>query len=196
MSDSSPRSDTSSEPQKRAENTLYLVDGSSYLYRAFHVPALQRLSNADGEPTGALYGVINMIKSLLDSENPRHMAVVFDAPGKNFRHDLFADYKANRPPMPEELKSQIEPLKAFIRAMGIPLIEVPDVEADDVIGTLARKATEKGMQVVVSTSDKDMAQLVNGQVSLVNTMSGTSRMPTKSRARWVNPSGSMRRNCH
>jgi len=174
MSDSSPRSDTSSEPQKRAENTLYLVDGSSYLYRAFHVPALQRLSNADGEPTGALYGVINMIKSLLDSENPRHMAVVFDAPGKNFRHDLFADYKANRPPMPEELKSQIEPLKAFIRAMGIPLIEVPDVEADDVIGTLARKATEKGMQVVVSTSDKDMAQLVNGQVSLVNTMSGTS----------------------
>jgi DNA polymerase-1 len=155
------------------DDTLYLVDGSSYLYRAFHVPALQRLSNAEGQPTGALYGVINMVKSLLDSENPRHMAVVFDAPGKNFRHEMYADYKANRPPMPEELKSQIEPLKAFIRALGIPLIEVEGVEADDVIGTLARKATDKGMQVVISTGDKDMAQLVNDRVSLVNTMTNT-----------------------
>ncbi len=176
MSDSSPSPTPSTPPESTsaaAENTLYLVDGSSYLYRAFHVPALQRLSNAEGQPTGALYGVINMVKSLLESETPRHMAVVFDAPGKNFRHDLFEDYKANRPPMPEELKSQIEPLKAFIRAMGIPLIEVPAVEADDVIGTLAEKATEKGMPVVISTGDKDMAQLVNEKVRLVNTMTGT-----------------------
>ncbi len=155
------------------KDTLYLVDGSSYLYRAFHVPALQRLKNSQGQPTGAMYGVINMIKSLLDTEKPRYMAVVFDAPGKNFRHDMFADYKANRPPMPKELKAQIKPLKTFIRAMGIPLIEEPGVEADDVIGTLSRQATEAGMTVVVSTGDKDMAQLVDERVSLVNTMNGT-----------------------
>ncbi len=173
MSDTSRQKPGHEGRSQETDNTLYLVDGSSYLYRAFHVPALQRLRNAQGQPTGALYGVINMIKSLLETEKPHHMAVVFDAPGKNFRHELFADYKANRPPMPEELKSQIAPLKAFIRAMGIPLIEEPDVEADDVIGTLARVASEQGMSVVVSTGDKDMAQLVNDQVSLVNTMSGT-----------------------
>jgi DNA polymerase-1 len=153
--------------------TLLLVDGSSYLYRAFHVPNLQRLSNAEGEPTGAVYGVINMLRSLIAEYQPELMAVVFDARGKNFRHELYQPYKANRPPMPDELAVQVEPLHALVRALGLPLLQIKGVEADDVIGTLATQATAVGLDTVISTGDKDMAQLVGPHVSLVNTMSGT-----------------------
>ncbi|MCB1791771.1 MAG: DNA polymerase I [Gammaproteobacteria bacterium] len=148
-----------------------LVDGSSYLFRAFH--ALPPLSNARGEPTGATVGVINMLRKLIADYQPTHMAVVFDAPGKTFRDDLYSEYKANRPPMPDELRAQIEPTLDIIRAMGLPLLIVPDVEADDVIGTLARQATDEGRDTLVSTGDKDMAQLVNQHVTLVNTMTDT-----------------------
>ncbi|MGD2137750.1 MAG: DNA polymerase I [Gammaproteobacteria bacterium] len=150
---------------------LLLVDGSSYLYRAYH--ALPPLTTSKGEPTGAVYGVINMLKSLLGEYRPEHMAVVFDARGKTFRDELFAEYKANRPPMPDELASQVEPLHALVRALGLPLLQVSGVEADDVIGTLARRATAMGMETVISTGDKDMAQLVDAHVTLVNTMSHT-----------------------
>jgi DNA polymerase-1 len=146
-----------------------LVDGSSYLYRAFH--ALPPLSNSRGEPTGAVYGVINMLRSLLTEYGPEHIAVVFDARGKTFRDDLFAEYKANRPAMPDELAAQIEPLHALVQALGLPLLQVSGVEADDVIGTLARQASAQGMETVISTGDKDMAQLVDRHVTLVNTMS-------------------------
>ncbi len=152
---------------------LILVDGSSYLYRAFHVPNLQHLSTSSGQPTGAIYGVVNMLNKLLNDERPKHMAVVFDAKGKTFRHDMYKDYKANRPPMPEELQQQIEPLHNIVQALGLPLILEPGVEADDVIGTLAKRAAEQGRQVLVSTGDKDMAQLVNDHVTLVNTMTNT-----------------------
>ncbi|HUT41958.1 MAG TPA: DNA polymerase I [Gammaproteobacteria bacterium] len=152
---------------------LLLVDGSSYLYRAFHVPNLQQLTNARGEPTGAVYGVVNMLRSLLTEYAPKHIAVVFDAKGKTFRHDLYAQYKAHRPPMPDELSSQVEPLLELIRALGLPLLQVEGVEADDVIGTLAATATAHGLDTVISTGDKDMAQLVDEHVTLVNTMSGT-----------------------
>ncbi|MEA2094140.1 MAG: 5'-3' exonuclease H3TH domain-containing protein, partial [Pseudomonadota bacterium] len=148
-----------------------LVDGSSYLYRAFH--ALPPLTNSRGEPTGAVYGVINMLRSLLKDYQPHYMAVVFDARGKTFRDDLFAEYKANRPPMPDELVAQIEPLHALVQALGLPLLQVPGVEADDVIGTLAAQANRLGMETVISTGDKDMAQLVDEHVTLVNTMSRT-----------------------
>lgn len=153
--------------------TLYLVDGSSYLFRAFFVPNLRRLSSKDGHPTGVIYGVSNMIQRMLDEYNPTYMAVVFDAKGKTFRHDMYAEYKANRPPMPDELRMQLQPTKDVIKAMGIPLIEVPHVEADDVIGTLAKKAEAQGIETLVSTSDKDLAQLVSEHVTLVNTMSDT-----------------------
>lgn len=149
---------------------LILVDGSSYLYRAFHVPELQSLTASSGQPTGAVYGVVNMIRKLLSKEHPSHIAVVFDAKGKNFRHELYSDYKANRPPMPDELRVQIEPLHAVIRALGLVLISEPNVEADDVIGTLASQAVDQGHEVLISTGDKDMAQLVNDRVTLVNTM--------------------------
>ena len=154
-----------------AENTkpFVLVDGSSYLYRAFH--ALPPLTNSHGEPTGAVYGVINMLRSLVKEYAPQHMAVVFDARGKTFRDDLFAEYKANRPPMPDELAAQVEPLHALVRALGLPLLQVSGVEADDVIGTLARQASALGMETLISTGDKDMAQLVDPHVTLVNTMS-------------------------
>ncbi len=148
-----------------------LVDGSSYLFRAFH--ALPPLSNSKGEPTGATVGVINMLRKLIADYRPVHIAVVFDAPGKTFRDALYPEYKAHRPPMPEDLRAQIEPTLDIIRAMGLPLLIVDDVEADDVIGTLARQATEKGMQTLVSTGDKDMAQLVNEHVTLINTMTDT-----------------------
>ena len=148
-----------------------LVDGSSYLFRAFH--ALPPLSNTKGEPTGATVGVINMLRKLIADYRPEHMAVVFDAPGKTFRDDLYPEYKANRPPMPDELREQIEPTLDIIRAMGLPLLIIDDVEADDVIGTLARQATEQGMETLVSTGDKDMAQLVNQHVTLINTMTDT-----------------------
>ncbi len=147
---------------------LVLVDGSSYLYRAFH--ALPSLSNSQGEPTGALHGVLSMINKLVREEPAARLGVVFDAPGKTFRDDLYAEYKANRPPMPDELRAQVDPLINAVRAMGLPLLRVEGVEADDVIGTLCRQAAEDGLSVLVSTGDKDMAQLVNGSITLVNTM--------------------------
>jgi DNA polymerase-1 len=148
-----------------------LVDGSSYLFRAFH--ALPPLTNSRGEATGATVGVINMLRKIIADYQPALMAVVFDAPGKTFRDDLYPDYKATRPPMPEDLREQIQPTHEIIRAMGLPLLIVDDVEADDVIGTLALQATEQGIETLVSTSDKDMAQLVNEHVTLINTMSDT-----------------------
>jgi len=157
----------------KKSSPLLLVDGSSYLYRAYHVPNLQRLTNAAGEPTGAAYGVINMLRSLITEYQPEHMAVVFDARGKTFRHDMYQEYKANRPSMPDDLAAQVEPLHALVRALGLPLLQVAGVEADDVIGTLAREATAQGIETVISTGDKDMAQLVSEHVTLVNTMSQT-----------------------
>jgi DNA polymerase-1 len=150
---------------------LVLVDGSSYLYRAFH--ALPPLNNAKGEPTGAVKGVIGMLRRLAKDYSESRVVVVFDAKGKTFRDELFAEYKAHRPPMPDELRAQVEPIHAIIRAMGMPLLVIDGVEADDVIGTLTRQATEQQCDVVVSTGDKDMAQLVNGHVTLVNTMTQT-----------------------
>ena len=147
---------------------LILVDGSSYLFRAFH--ALPRLTNSKGQDTGAVYGVINMLNKLVDEYKPEHIAVVFDAKGKTFRNDMFKDYKANRPPMPDELRTQIEPLHEIIEAQGYPIIVVPGVEADDVIGTYARQATEQQVDTLISTGDKDLAQLVNEHVTLINTM--------------------------
>ena len=150
---------------------LILVDGSSYLYRAFH--ALPPLTNSKGQPTGAVKGVINMIRRI-DKDYPGSVvAVVFDAKGKTFRDEIFAEYKAHRPPMPDDLRSQIEPIHNIIRAMGIPILMIDNVEADDVIGTLARQATEQGVDVVVSTGDKDMPQLVSDHVTLVYTMTDT-----------------------
>ncbi|MEW8046639.1 MAG: DNA polymerase I, partial [Candidatus Thiodiazotropha sp.] len=148
-----------------------LVDGSSYLFRAYH--ALPDLSNSQGEPTGAIVGVLNMLRRLISDFDPDYMVVVFDAPGGSFRHEIYPEYKANRPPMPDDLRDQIEPLHAIIRAMGLPMLVVPGVEADDVIGTLARQATEQGIETMISTGDKDMAQLVNEHVTLINTMSET-----------------------
>jgi DNA polymerase-1 len=148
---------------------LVLIDGSSYLYRAFH--ALPSLTNSHGEPTGALHGVLNMINKLVREEQATHIAVVFDAPGKTFRDDLFAAYKATRPPMPDDLRSQVEPILAAVKAMGLPLLQITGVEADDVIGTLCKRGADAGLKVLVSTGDKDMAQLVNDHVTLVNTMS-------------------------
>ncbi|MBT3197368.1 MAG: DNA polymerase I, partial [Gammaproteobacteria bacterium] len=148
---------------------LVLVDGSSYLFRAFH--ALPPLTNSRGQPTGAVYGVVNMLKSLLEEYPSEQVAMIFDAKGKTFRNDLYPAYKANRPPMPEDLRSQIEPLHAIIEALGIPLIVHEGVEADDVIGTLARQAEADGVSVLISTGDKDMAQLVGNKVTLINTMS-------------------------
>ena len=153
------------------DKPFILVDGSSYLFRAYH--ALPPLTNSQGQPTGAIVGVINMLKKLVDEYQPDYMAVVFDAPGKTFRDDLYSEYKANRPPAPEDLKAQIRPLHDIIRALGLPLLLVEGVEADDVIGTLADQASKLGMDTVVSTGDKDMAQLVNEHVTLINTMSGT-----------------------
>lgn len=154
-----------------AKNPLVLVDGSSYLYRAFH--AFPPLTNKHGEPTGAMYGVLNMLKSLILQVEPSHIAVVFDAKGKTFRDELYEQYKSHRPPMPDELRSQIQPLHAMIRALGIPLISIEGVEADDVIGTLAVQAAKDGKDVLISTGDKDMAQLVNDHIMLINTMNNT-----------------------
>jgi DNA polymerase-1 len=153
------------------ENPLILVDGSSYLYRAYH--AFPPLTNAAGEPTGAMYGVLNMLRSLILQYQPTHAAVVFDAKGKTFRDELFEDYKSHRPPMPDDLRAQIEPLHEMVRAMGLPLMAVSGVEADDVIGTLAREAEKLGRPVLISTGDKDMAQLVTPAITLINTMTNT-----------------------
>ncbi len=148
---------------------LVLVDGSSYLYRAFH--ALPPLTNSRGEPTGAIYGVLNMLRRLLKDYAPERMAVVFDAKGETFRDVMYADYKANRPPMPEELAAQVEPLHILIRAMGLPLLMIEGVEADDVIGTLATQAAAAGHDVLISSGDKDLAQLVDDHITVIDTMS-------------------------
>jgi DNA polymerase-1 len=151
--------------------TLVLVDGSSYLYRAFH--ALPALSNSRGEPTGAVYGVLNMLLKFMRERSPQLVAIVFDASGKTFRDALFAEYKAHREPMPNDLRPQIEPLLEAVAAHGWPLLRIEGVEADDVIGTLACRAAESGIQVLVSTGDKDMTQLVNESITCVNTMTNT-----------------------
>ena len=149
---------------------LILVDGSSYLFRAYHVPYLQALSTSFGQPTGAITGVLNMIKSLQKDYPSGNIVVVFDAKGKTFRNDMYSEYKANRPPMPEDLRTQIAPLHEIIEAMGLPLLVIEGVEADDVIGTLANQASKLKMETVISTGDKDMAQLVTAHVRLINTM--------------------------
>lgn len=151
--------------------SIVLIDGSSYLYRAYH--ALPPLTNKTGEPTGALHGVLTMIQKLLREEQPDNVAIIFDAPGKTFRNELYTEYKSNRPPMPDELRSQIQPIKDAIKAMGLPLLQIKGVEADDVIGTLCKQAYQANYNVLVSTGDKDLAQLVNEKVSLVNTMNNS-----------------------
>ncbi len=157
--------------QPMPKYAVVLVDASGYLFRAYH--ALPKLTNSQGEATGALIGVLSMLRKLIEETAPDHIGVVFDAPGPTFRDAIFSDYKANRPPMPNELREQLDPLKAIIRAMGLPLIEIPEVEADDVIGTLATRAAEQGLNTLISTGDKDMAQLVDNRITLINTMSGT-----------------------
>jgi DNA polymerase-1 len=152
-------------------NPFILVDGSSYLFRAFYAPP--HLTNSAGEPTGAIYGVVNMLRSLISKYQPTHMAVIFDAKGPTFRNDMYHAYKANRPPMPDDLRSQIEPLHKIVKALGLPLLCIDGVEADDVIGTLAQQAAASGRFTLISTGDKDMAQLVNDHVMLINTMTDT-----------------------
>ena len=152
------------------QSPFILIDGTSYIYRAFH--AMPPLTNSKGQPTGAIYGVVNMLKSIVKEHQPSHIAVVFDAKGKTFRDDLYKEYKATRPPMPDDLRPQIEPLYEIVRAMGLPVLIIDGVEADDVIGTLAAQATTLKMDTLISTGDKDMAQLINTHVSLVNTMTG------------------------
>jgi len=170
----SPKASTKKKPAKKAksgvseQDPLILVDGSSYLYRAFH--AMPALTNSRGEPTGAVYGVTNMLRRLLSDYKTEYMAVVFDAKGKTFRDDIYTDYKANRPPMPDDLSEQIESIHDIVRALGLPLIEQAGVEADDVIGTLACAAAREGRRTIVSTGDKDMTQLVDQHVQLVDTM--------------------------
>ena len=147
---------------------LVLVDGSSYLFRAFH--ALPPLVTSRGQPTGAVKGVINMIRALIKSHDHSNIAIVFDAKGKTFRNDIYQEYKAHRPPMPDELRSQIKPIHDIVRAMGLPVLVIEGVEADDVIGTLAQQAAAKGVNTLISTGDKDLAQLVNDRITLMNTM--------------------------
>jgi DNA polymerase I len=154
-----------------SNNKLILVDGSSFLFRAFH--AVPPLTNAQGEPTNAIYGVSNMLRKLINDYNTPYVAVVFDAPGKTFRHELYDQYKAHRPPMPDDLRVQIQPLHELIKALGLPLIIEHGVEADDVLGSLAQNAALQGFEVVISTGDKDMAQLVTEQITLENTMTNT-----------------------
>ncbi|RPA59736.1 DNA polymerase I [Shewanella frigidimarina] len=163
-------------------NPLILVDGSSYLYRAYYAPP--HLTNSKGEATGAVYGVINMLRSLLSRYSPSHIAVVFDAKGKTFRNDMYGEYKAQRPPMPDDLRNQIEPLHRIIHAMGLPLISISGVEADDVIGTIALQASKEGRATLISTGDKDMAQLVNEHVTLINTMTDTIMGPEEVKTKY------------
>jgi DNA polymerase-1 len=153
---------------------LTLIDGSSYLFRAFH--ALPPLSNAQGEPTGALFGVVNMLRSTLKAK-PDYVAFVSDASGPTFRNVLYDKYKANRPPMPDELRAQIEPMLAIVGALGFPILRISGVEADDVIGTLATQAHEQGIDVLISTGDKDLAQLVRPGITLINTMTNATMDP-------------------
>ena len=149
---------------------LILVDGSSYLYRAYHASERANLRTVDGRPTGAIRVMTNMLRSLLRQYQDSHVAVIFDAKGKNFRHELYSEYKATRKPMPDDLRSQVEPIHQIVRALGLPLLMIDGVEADDVIGTLARQATERQIKTIISTGDKDIAQLVNDCVSLIDTM--------------------------
>lgn len=167
------------------EKSLILVDGSSYLYRAFH--AFPPLSNRAGEPTGAIYGVLNMLRSLIMQYQPEHAAVVFDAKGKTFRDELFEDYKSHRPRMPDDLRLQIDPLHKMVQAMGLPILSIGGVEADDVIGTLARAAEKQGKHVLISTGDKDMAQLVSPHITLINTMTDTILGPDEVNAKYGIP---------
>lgn len=160
-----------------ANNPLVLVDGSSYLYRAYYAPP--HLTNSKGEATGAVYGVVNMLRSLLTRYQPSHIAVVFDAKGNTFRNELYSEYKAHRPPMPDDLRSQIAPLHRIIRALGLPLLSISGVEADDVIGTIARQASRENRAVLISTGDKDMAQLVDDNITLINTMTNTIMGPAE-----------------
>ena len=160
---------------KSEKPLLVLVDGSSYLYRAFH--GLPPLVNREGMPTGAVYGVLRMLRKLIEESCPDRVGVIFDAKGKTFRHDMYDEYKANRPPMPDDLRVQIEPLYDAISALGMPMHAIPGVEADDVIGTLAKEGVEAGFQVLISTGDKDMAQLVNADVRLINTMNNSVLKP-------------------
>ncbi len=164
------------KPDHDPNTTLFLVDGSSYLYRAFH--ALPALNNSEGEATGAIYGVANMLRRLLKEFDPTRAAVIFDAKGKTFRHEKYPLYKANRPPMPTELREQLEGIKALVKAMGFPVLEITGVEADDVIGTLCQQAVSQGLQCVVSTGDKDLAQLVNSSVTLIDTMKNSVLTPS------------------
>ena len=158
----------SAKDAQLSDRPIVLVDGSAYLYRAFH--AMPPLTNSKGQPTGAIYGVVNMLRRLVADYQPEYMAVIFDASGKTFRDDIYDQYKATRASMPDDMRSQIKPLYKLVELMGFPLLIIPGVEADDVIGTLAVNATEKGLKTIVSTGDKDMAQLVNDKVTLVNTM--------------------------
>jgi len=155
---------------KMKQPQLILIDGSSYLYRAFYVPQLKRMQTTGGQPTGAVFGTINMIKSLMADYPGSNIVAIFDAKGKNFRHELYEDYKANRPPMPDELRSQIDYVHRSIKAMGIPLVATPGVEADDVIGAYAKLASSAGQTVLVASGDKDLAQIVNDKVNLIDTM--------------------------
>jgi len=149
---------------------LILIDGSSYLYRAFYVPQLKRMQTTSGQPTGAVFGVVNMIKSLKSDYPDSNIVAIFDAKGKTFRHDLYQEYKANRPSMPDELRSQVDYVHAAVKALGLPLVAIPGVEADDVIGTYAKQASSAGQTVLVASGDKDLAQIVNDKVNLIDTM--------------------------
>ena len=165
----SQQTQTCPEPSRRER--LILVDGSSFLFRAYH--AIPPLTNANGEPTNAIYGVSSMLRKLIADYHSDYITVIFDAPGKTFRNDLYDQYKAHRPAMPDDLRVQIAPLHNLIRAMGLPLIIESDVEADDVLGALAQHAEQQGYDVIISTGDKDMAQLVTEHIILENTMSNT-----------------------
>ena len=157
-----------STEEVKSKNPIILVDGSSYLYRAYH--ALPPLVTSKNQPTGAVRGVISMIKKILEDHPASPLGIIFDAKGKTFRHEMFKDYKANRPPMPQDLVDQIEPIYKIIKALGVKVISVTGVEADDVIGTLASQAEKKKLDVVISTGDKDLTQLVGDHIKVVNTM--------------------------
>ena len=157
----------------KKQDRLVLVDGSSYLFRAYY--ALPELTSSSGEPTGAVRGVIAMIRKLAKDYEDATLAIVFDAPGKTFRDEIYSEYKANRESMPDDLREQIKPIHDIVEAMGLPLLVISGVEADDVIGTLARQATEAKRETIISTGDKDMAQLVTEHVTLVNTMTETTQ---------------------
>lgn len=167
--------DSNAQISFNADSPFILVDGSSYLFRAFH--AMPPLTNGKGQATGAIFGVINMLGKLIEQYQPEKMAVIFDAKGKTFRHEMYDEYKAHRPPMPDELRSQIEPIHEIVKALGLPLLVIEGVEADDVMGTFAQQATEAKHETLISTGDKDLAQLVNEHVTLINTMNDTLSTP-------------------